>query len=216
MVAGDSRQEGAGLARLAGETRGEKHRLVAQLPAGGRRSAAQLAHAAGDEGGHVGELLGRLLPQQSARCVGQAQAVAGRDLLRLRAGGGIGVRRAGGDHVQRVADDVAEHHGVDVRRGAGEGEAPALDGREALAQRVHLHDIGPAGQQLARDIGQLAGGDEGLLKERRAAAGKQEKYAVRFRQARYHLQRPGGGAVAVFIGDGMARLVDLQAAQRAA
>ena len=103
-----------------------------------------------------------------------------------------------------------------MRGHAPQRKTSALDGGEALAQRVDLHDVGAAGQQLARDIGQLAGGDEGLLKERRAAAGKQEKHAVRFRQARYHLQRPGGGAVAVFIGDGMARLVDLQAAQRAA
>ena len=216
MVAGDSRQEGAGLARLAGETRGEKHRLVAQLPAGGRRSAAQLAHAAGDEGRDVGQFLGGFLSQQAARGIGQAQAVAVRNFQCLRAGGSVRIRRTGGDHVQRVADDVAEDHGVDMRGHAPQRKAPALDGGETLTQRVDLHDVGAAGQQLARDIGQLAGGDEGLLKERRAAAGEQKQHAVVLRQARNRLQRAGSGAVAVFVRHGMARFVDFQISQRAA
>ena len=89
---------------------------------------------------------------------------------RLGAGGGIRRSRAAGDHIQRVAENVAQHDAEHLRGGARLGEPPTLHARKPLADCVHLDDICPAGQQLICDVLQFRGGEQRLLKQRTAAA----------------------------------------------
>ena len=86
-----------------------------------------------------------------------------RDSLCLFAGGRVRHRRAAGNHVQRVAEDVAQHDAENLCRSAGLREASALDARKPLANRVHLHDVGTAGEKLAGDVLQFFAGNQRLL-----------------------------------------------------
>ena len=63
-------------------------------------------------------------------------------------------------------------------RGADLREAPALDGRKALAQRVNLHDVRAAGQHLPGEILQIRSRDERLFKQGRPAARQQKQHGV--------------------------------------
>ena len=52
------------------------------------------------------------------------------------------------------------------------------DTKESIAEIDHLHDIGTAGKQLARDLLQLCAGDQRLLKQCTAAAGQQKQHRI--------------------------------------
>ena len=144
MGARNAPQKGAGLARLAAQRIGQEHGFVAERFAGIARGAAQFPHAAGNLCLGITKRFRRLRAQQLLRGIGQVQAVGFRDLQRLRARRGVRARGAGGDHVERIAQNVREHDRKHARRRAVCGEAAALDGRKALAHRVHLDDIGTA------------------------------------------------------------------------
>ena len=80
--------------------------------------------------------------------------------------------------IQRVAQNIAEHDAEHLRGRTALCKPPALDPGQALANGVHLHDIGTAGKQLARDLLQLCAGDQRLLKQCTAAAGQQKQHRV--------------------------------------
>ena len=120
--------------------------------------------------------------------------------------GGVRAGRAGGDHIQRVAQDIGKDHGLDEAGPADLGEAAALDLGKALADGVDFHDVRAAGQQLAGDILQFLRRDERLFKQRAAAAGEEEEHRVLFRQVRHEIQRRPGAPEGVFIRYGMAGL----------
>ena len=126
---------------------------------------------------------------------------------RLGAGGGIRHRRAAGDHIQRVPQNVAQHDAEHLRRGTALREPPALHTGKPLADGIHLHNVGPAGQQLARDVLQLCPGNERLLEQRTAAAGKQEQHCIPGGQPLHQLQRLLGGRKTVCIRHRVARLI---------
>ena len=197
MGADHRTKEAARLPRLAAEPVGEKHRLIPQRTAGRSGCRAQLPHTAGDAGGHVGQSLGGLLPQQLLCRDRQAQAVFLSNGDCLPAGGGVRHRRAAGDHIQRVAQNVAEDDAEHLCRGASLREPPALDAGQTLADGVHLHDVCAAGQQLGRNVLQLLCRDERLFKQCTSAAGKQEQHRVLWLQALHQLQRLLGGGKAV-------------------
>ena len=127
--------------------------------------------------------------------------------MRLRAGGGVGGGGTGGDHVERVAEDVRENHLEDARRGAGGGEASALDAGEPLADRVDLHDVGATGKELARDVGEFNPGDERRLEKRRTAAGEEEHDRVVRGQTLHEVEDRLRRAERVFVRHGVPRLV---------
>ena len=170
MGAQHAGQKAAGLPGLAAKLIGEQHRLIAQRAAPVRRSGAQLPHTAGDAGGHVVQCFGGFHRQQAAGLIGQLQVILFRNGQRLFTGRMVRAGRAGGDHVQRVAENIAEHHRKHLCRGAGPGEPPALDPRQPFADGVDLHNVRAAGKQLLRHILQLRKRDQRRLKQRRAAA----------------------------------------------
>ena len=210
MAPGDGRQKMPRLPGLAGETVGEHHRLIAQLPAYRRRGAAQLPHAAGDQSGHVAQRLGGLLVQMAPGRRGEGEGVFLRNGPGIGAGAAVGIGRSGGDHVQGIADHVREHHGEHLCRGAVGGKASALHGGEPLADGVDLGDIRPAGQELSGDMLQLLRIDQRCLKEGAAAAGQEKQHRVLGAQSHRQIQRLPCGGKAALIRDGMPRLPDLK------
>ena len=122
----------------------------------------------------------------------------------LCAGGGVRHRRAAGDHVQRVAEDVTEHDAEHLCRGTGLRKPSALDSGKPLADGVHFHDIGPAGEKLACDVLQLFPGQQRPLEQCAAAAGEQEQHSILCRQALHKGQRLFGDSKAVLVRDRMA------------
>ena len=90
----------------------------------------------------------------------------------LCTGGGIRHRRATGDHIQRIAQNIAEHDAEHLCRSTGLCEPPALDCGQPLADGVHLHNICPTGKELVGNILQFLTGDKRLFKQGAAAAGK--------------------------------------------
>ena len=213
--AGHRPQEPAGFPGFAVQPVGEQHRLIAQLPAGRGRRGAELPHTAGDAGLHAGQLFGGLLTQTGGGLGAQPQAVLLRNGQRLGAGGGIGTGRAGGDHVQRVARNVAEHDAEHLRRRTGQRKAAALDIRQPLADGVHLDDVRPAAQQLGGDVLQFRPGDPRLFEQGAAPAGKQEEHRVSLAGAPGQRKSPGSGREAVFVGDRVTGLIAGHAGQLA-
>ena len=187
--------------------------MVAQLPAGCGGRSAQLPDAAGDVGLDVIQHFGSLLLQAGAGRLGQAEAVRFGDGLGLGAGGAVGNGRPRSDHIQRVAQNVAEHDAVDPRRGAGQGEPPALDRRQPFADGVHLDDVCPAGQQLLGDVLQLPAGDEGLFKQGAAPARQQKEDGVRLFGSGHQVQRGLGGPEGIFVRHRVPRLIAGDAGQ---
>ena len=149
--------------------------------------------------------------QQRERLLREAQAVLLRDGERLGAGARVRAGRAGGDHVERIAQDVGEDDGEHLRRGAELREAAALDGGEPLADGVDLDDVRAAGEQLARDVLQLRAGDERLFKQRAAAAGEQEEHGILRREPLHEVERRLRAEEGVFVRHGMAGLVAVDA-----
>ena len=95
-------------------------------------------------------------------------------------------------------------------------EPPSLDGGQPLADRVDLHDICAAGQQLAGDILQLGKRHQRRLKQRRTAAGDEKQHAVLLLQAARQFQRGLRGAEPGLVRHRMSGLKDAQRADRAA
>ena len=210
----DGGEEAACVARGAAQAACQHDWRVAKAASGCLRGGAELAHAAGDVGLDVGERF-RRFPRQKRECMrGEVQIVFLHDRQRLRAGGAVRTGGTGGDHVQRVAQNIGQDDGKDLRRETAFGEPAALDGGQALAQGIHLHDICAAGQQLPGDIGHLIRRDERTFKQRRTAAGKEEENRILRPQAAHHLQRAGRRPVGVVIRDGMTGLIDLERADR--
>ena len=204
MGAGDGAKEAACLPCLAAEPVGEDDRLIAPRPAGTGCSCTQFPDAAGDPGRHVVERFRRFLCQKRFRLFRQVQPILFRNGKRLRAGGGVRHRRAAGDHVQRVAQNITEDDAEYVCRSAALCEPPSLDPGKPLADGVHLHDVGPAGKELMGDVLQFPAGEQRLFKQRAAAAREQKQYRVLCGQPLHQLQRLFGGRKAVFVRDGMA------------
>ena len=159
---------------------------------------------------HIVQRFGGLLRQQLPHGVGERQLVFLGDGLRLRRRGEIGVSRAGGDHIQRIAQNVRQHDGKNVCRSAELGKASALDGGEPLAQGVDLHDVCAAGQEILGQLLEIRRGDQRLFKQSRAAAGQQEEDGVLRLQPLHKIQSFLGGGKAVFVRNGMPRLAERQ------
>ena len=81
----------------------------------------------------------------------------------------------------------------------------------SLADRVDLHDVRAAGEQLARDVGQLAAGDERCLEEGAAAAGEEEDHGVVRGEALHEVERGCRRAEGVFVRNGVSGFVALDA-----
>ena len=96
------------------------------------------------------------------------------------------------------------------------GEAAALHGGEALADRVDLDNIRAAGEELLGDIPQLAQRDQRLLKQRAAAAGEQEEHGVVPAQILRQREGRRGRQDAVFVRHGMPCLHEAQRRERIA
>ena len=212
--AGDAPQKAAGLPGLTAKAVCQQNRFVPFGPAGVRSGAAQLPHAAGDFCGHVGQRFGRFLPQQGRGGGGERQPVFFRNGSGLRAGRAVRAGRAAGDHIERVAENVAEHYAVHRGGRTGQREPPALDGRQPLADRVDLDNIRAAGQKLLRDGLQLLSGQQRFFKQRTAAAGEQEQHGVVRPQTADKRQRPLGGRKAVVVRHRMPGLAAGHAGQR--
>ena len=130
-------------------------------------------------------------------------------------GGGVGSGGAGADDVEIVADDVGEQQGFDAG-GSGEArELAAFDARDVFADGVDLVDGGAAGQEQA--------GGGLLLLERDALGGQgQQRGSAAGDEAEDEIVAAGGGGDlgdaraagdAALVGDGVAALVELDAAQ---
>ena len=131
-------------------------------------------------------------------------------------GGGVGGGGTGADDVEIVADDVGEQEGFDAGGGGEAGQLSALDARDVFADRVDLVDGGAAGQQEA--------GGGLLFLERDALGGQRAAAPKRRRRSRQitRSSRPAAAAIpamrvaagdAALIGDGVAALVEFDAAQ---
>ena len=156
--------------------------------------------------------LWRLLRKARLRRVRQAQLIFFRNGQRLLTGAAVGIGGAGGDHIQRVADDVGQNDGINGGGLAVERKAAALDGGQTLADGVHLDDIRAAGKQLLRDILRLLKRHKRGLKQCGAAAGDEKQHAVLRRKPFRQRQRGLRCAHAVFVRHRVSGLKDLQAA----
>ena len=112
--------------------------------------------------------------------------------MRVRRRGAVGVRRPRCNHVQRVAEDVAEHDGQHLGGGAVCAEPPALHGTHALSQSVYLHDVRPRCEQVMCERGQFLHGNERLFKKGAPAAREEKEHRIIFSKMRGHGERPPG------------------------
>ena len=83
------------------------------------------------------------------------------------------------------------------------GKLAAFHRREPLPDGVDLHDVCPAGQELAGGVLQLTERDQGLFKEGAAAAGEKKQHRVVLPEIFRQRQGGFGGQDAVFIRHGM-------------
>ena len=178
MGADNGAKKAARLPGFAAEPVGKDDRLIPQLPAGIGGGSTQFPHTAGDPGGHVVKGFRRFLRQQRPCLLRQVQPIFFRNGKRLCAGGGVRRCRAAGDHIQRVAQNIAEHDAEHPCGSTVLREPPALDCGQPFADGVHLYNVGSAGKQLICDVLQLCAGDERFFKQGAAAAGKQEQHRV--------------------------------------
>ena len=148
----DGAKEAARLPGFTAELVGQQDGLIAKLPAGGSGSGAKLPHTASDLGRHIVQHLGRFLRQKNFCLFRELQVILLRNGKRLCASRGIRHRRAAGYHIQRVAQNIAQHDAEYLSRGACLREPPALDARKPFADGVHLHDVSATGKELAGDV----------------------------------------------------------------
>ena len=210
----NSSKEHARIPGLAAQLIRQIHRLIAQLSAHLCSACTQLLHAADDLGLHIVQLLRRFLFQQRPDLIAEVQPVFpgnGNGLFRR---GRIRRGRAGGDHIQRVAQNVREDHRLHLGRRAPLGKPAALDRGKTLADRVHLHDSRATGQKLLGDVLQLFSRDQRLFKQGASAAGEQEQHRVGFQQVLRHVQSRLRGQKAVLIGNRVTGLIAAHPFQR--
>ncbi len=125
----------------------------------------------------------------------------------------VGHRRSGADHAGVVVGHVGDQPRQHAGRLRGDREPAALDGREVLADRVHLADVRARPQQRAIDlllVGQRQS-RRGQGEQGRGAAGDQAQQQVVGRQALHLLEHAAGGGAALLVGHGMGGLDDLDA-----
>ena len=89
-------------------------------------SGAKLPHAAGNLGGHIGKNLRSLPAQQLHRLGRERQLVFFYNSERFGAGGFVRVGGAGSDHIQWIAQNIAEYDREHLCGGAGFGESATL------------------------------------------------------------------------------------------
>ena len=140
----DTGQEAPRLPGFTAEAVCQQHRLIAQLPALLCRRRAQLPDTAGDLGAHIVQFLWRLLSQQKPGLRRQTQTVFLRCGLRLGTGREIRIGGSAGNHIQRIAQDIAEDDTEYPGRGTEPGKPPAFDLAQPLADRIDLHNVRPA------------------------------------------------------------------------
>ena len=215
MGTGNGSQEAACLLGLAAELIRQQHRGIAQLLTFRRGGGTQLPDGAGDLGGHIVKMFGRFPLQAGLGLRSQAEAVFFRDGRRLGTGGGVRHRGAGGNHIQRIPQNIRQHNGKHPGRFAAFREAAALHRGQALADGVDLHNIRSTGQKLAGDVLQHLGIHQGLFKQRAAAAGEQEQHRILPGEARNQLQRRLGAGEGVVIRHRMTGLPAVKISQRA-
>ena len=126
MGAQDARQHTARLTRFAAKLVCQQYRLVTQSAALGGGSGAKLPHAAGNLGGHIGKNLRSLPAQQLHRLGRERQLVFFYNSERFGAGGFVRVGGAGSDHIQWIAQNIAEYDREHLCGGAGFGESATL------------------------------------------------------------------------------------------
>ena len=96
----------------------------------------------------------------------------------LCAGGGVRHRRAAGDHVQRVAEDVTEHDAEHLCRGTGLRKPSALDSGKPLADGVHFHDIGRTHTGHGKKLAYIAGGETVVHLTGKGLGGRNQELAL--------------------------------------
>ena len=208
MALGDGGQEGAGLLGLTAQPVSQNGRLIPQLPAGLSSRGAQFPHTAGDDSLHIVQLLGSLHIQQSLHLVGEGEVVFFHSGPGIFPGRAVGISRSGGDHIQRIAQNVRQNDGVHLGGGAQLGKFAALDCGETLAQGVHLHNVCPAGQQILGKPGQILAGDQGTFKQGRAAARDQKDHSVLCSKILNQIHGGPGAAEGIFIRDGVTAFIN--------
>src|SRR5207245_10485511 len=130
------------------------------------------------------------------------------DAKRIRKRRRVRRRRTGGDHVERITDDVGEGEREDRSRSRGPGELAALEAREVLADGVELVDGGAGGEQQPRHRLLLCQRDRrgGRRGQRRGATGHQEEQALARPGITGARQQAGGRSVAARAGHWTTRL----------
>ena len=130
-------------------------------------------------------------------------------------GGDIGSGGTGADDVEVVADDVGEEQGFDAGGGGEARELAAFDARDVFADGVDFVDGGAAGEEEAG--GGLLLGERDALggqgHEGRGAAGDEAEDEVFASGGGGDLGDARAAGDAALIGDGVAALVELDAAQ---
>jgi len=181
----------------------------------GRRPVSAAARATALEGGRSG-LEGfraptrRALLEMTQHCGGKPRAreTPGQH----RAGVGKAGRVCGAgprtDDLEAVARHVRNRQHFDALAAGRGGEPSARDGREVLAYRVHLADVGAAREQQARRRGQLVCLEPccGTREQGRGSAGKQDEQEVLRPGRSGQSQGLPRGRLAAGIGNGMAGL----------
>ena len=204
-------KEAARLFGLAAQLIRQKDRSIAQFFTFSTCCGAEFPDGAGDLGGDVVQHLWGFRVQACLGLGGQTQVIFFRDGQGLVTGGAVRNGGAGGNHIQRVTQNIGQHNGEHPGRGTELGKPAALDRGEPLADGIDLHNVCPAGQQLRCNILELLSADLGFFKQGAAAAGQQEQHRVLPGQAGDQVDGGLGGCEGVFVGDGMPRLpaVDL-------
>jgi hypothetical protein len=125
--------------------------------------------------------------------LGQRHAVMRDEGARIREARRVGHGGPGGDRRGVVAGDVADRERDEPRGMRRRGDAPAREGREMLADAVHLADGRAGAQQLAVHRLQVFEREarRGQGRERGAAARDEEEHQVLFRQAAQHPEQFG-------------------------
>ena len=205
----DGAKEAARLPGFTAELVGQQDGLIAKLPAGGSGGGAKLPHTASDLGRHIVQHLGRFLRQKNFCLFRELQVILLRNGKRLCAGRGVRHRRAAGYHIQRVAQNIAQHDAEYLSRGARLREPPALDARKPFADGVHLHDVSATGKELAGDVLQFYAGEQRFFKQCTSSAGEQKQHGILRCQPLHQLQCLLGGRKAVLVRHRMSRFITI-------
>src|ERR1019366_337429 len=227
-LAGDGGVHAGDLAGFALDGAGEDEGAGAELAGGAGGGVGGQTIAADDGIADAGEQrvggLGRLgdfaaLAAADAAADGGRHAAANLVAVENGAGsgegGGVGGGGAGTDDVEIVADDVGEQEGFDAGGGGEARQLTALDARDMFADCVDLVDGGAGGQEEAGGILLSLKGDAvgGQGQEGGGAAGDQANHEVGGTGGGGDLGDALGTGHAALIGDGVAALVQLDAAQ---